>query len=863
MFPARITAEGFAVVAGCLRSGESDLGETVVVAVAGDLPTVTFVVVCLAAGDALRECVASIEKQAYPRELVEVVVVDNSSDAHVAAALAESNVQVIVSGGNVGFAAALNRAAAEASSRCLALVNDDACLSPSWLAEMVGAWDEDDGYACVGGVVLDRAGQHVDFVGGTVNWHGMGNQIGYGLPVADVAVTDRCDIPFANGAAMLVSRNVFRDLGGFDPAYFAYFEDVDFGWRLWLAGWRVRLAAKAVAYHRQHGTAARLRPQELTVLFERNALRTLIKNVDGRHLGPLLAGAMLALLERARLDSGSDRRAYDPGAGETSAVEHVSRHTVARLHAVGDVLADLEALSQERARVQQTRRRGDEEIFALFGRPFEPLGRADEPYLLSWRAILKYLDIHTIFGKERGRRVVVVAYDSIGEQMAGPAIRSWEIACALARHVPVTVASEVPIHRTASNVHTVVVTGEDDLLRACECADVVLAQPHALRRYPCLASVPGVLVLDLYDPWIFENLEFYRSLDRNADVLVHRDLDALTKGLDTGDFFICASERQRDYWLGMLVARNRITRRHYRSDDELRSLIDVVPYGCPNTAPSAGLNTRRRTVVWTGGMWPWFDPLTVVDAIALARRTVPDIHLLALGVEYPYPGDGGTSLAAVVRQRIADLGLEDHVTLKDWTPYDQRGSTLAAAEIAVVATKPLAERRLAFRSRIVDHYWAGLPTVTTDGDVLAEEIAAHGAGIVVPCKDAAALADAMCRLLLDDQLRSDAASAARRLAERYRWSAVIEPLVRLAEQPWQWLSRREARRVDPLLSEGADLLLSKREEQIRDLSRELTATRARLDQLRRYGRHIAPAYRAAKRLRRGLRKRLDRPAQKT
>ena len=63
------------------------------------------------------------------------------------------------------------------------------------------------------------------------------------------------DLLFACGGSMLIEREVFLAVGGFDPDYFVFFEDVDLGWRLWLLGYRVVLQPTAITYQRT--TAAR------------------------------------------------------------------------------------------------------------------------------------------------------------------------------------------------------------------------------------------------------------------------------------------------------------------------------------------------------------------------------------------------------------------------------------------------------------------------------------------------------------------------------------------------------------------------------------------------------------------------------
>ncbi len=105
--------------------------------------------------------------------------------------------------------------------------------------------------------------------------------------------------------------------------------------------------------------------------------------------------------------------------------------------------------------------------------------------------------------------------------------------------------------------------------------------------------------------------------DTTGDYQIRHDVDVQTELLDRGDFFVCASERQRDYWMGMLSARGRVDRATYEADPTLRSLIDVLPFGCPTEPPVAtepvlrgvhpAIGTDDIVITWGGGTWEWFD----------------------------------------------------------------------------------------------------------------------------------------------------------------------------------------------------------------------------------------------------------------
>src|SRR5262249_10312258 len=134
--------------------------------------------------------------------------------------------------------------------------------------------------------------RYVDFAGGLVNFEGRGFQEQLGTSVEHARVEER-PVLFANGAAMMVDRRVLLDAGGWDEDTFAYYEDTELGWRLWLLGHEVWFAPKALVRHRHQGTSTRWPAASRTRLLERNALRTIYALLETDNLAPALAGALV------------------------------------------------------------------------------------------------------------------------------------------------------------------------------------------------------------------------------------------------------------------------------------------------------------------------------------------------------------------------------------------------------------------------------------------------------------------------------------------------------------------------------------------------------------------------------------------
>ena len=784
-----------------------------------ELRSVAAVIVNLNSAEDMRVCLDSLLAQDYPSELLDVIVVDNAStDGSLEMLAAEyPAVRVLPQAGNTGFSPAVNTGARAAEAECLVLINNDARVEPDFIRELVRAYDPANGAICVAAHIVSWDGTTLDFGEGAVNFYGMGQQLGFGTPIATAAIEDGRELLFACGGAMLVSRRVFLDSGGLDEDFFAYFEDVDFGWRLWVLGYRVVLAARAKAYHKMHGTSSRFPLHQRFLLYERNALRTIIKNYDDSNLTATLAPSLLLLVKRALVRGGLPRSPYDIG-GDGALNESVPRLALAHLHAVGDVVDDLEGLYEKRAVIQRARRRADADILPRFNRPLWPV-LPERPYLEASAAVTGIFGLDQLFAKSRAASVLVVSNDAIGAKMSGPAIRAWEIAKALGGTAEVTVAVPEPTDKTAPGVSFAVYDDPAELTALAEAADVTLVQGYTLHRVPALATAPTLLVVDLYDPWLFENLELHTG-DLGADRALQFDAAVLNQLIDAGDFFICASERQRDYWLGLLSSRDRLTEGHYEIDRDLRLLIDVVPFGLPDHEPRRtrpvlkgvhpSIAKDDLVVLWGGGSWDWFDPVGAVEAFADVVREVPNARLYFLGFQLASANVKPMRVAEQTRRRVEELGLDKSVIFGDWAPYDEREAYLVEADVALSAARDLAETRLSFRTRVLDYLWAGLPIVATSGDVLSDLVVEEKLGLVVPPGDSRALAAAMVRMLTSPALRAECSANAATVAERFTWPSAVAPLRRVVLEPWKWADARKLRPRHRELTEEVRGLLADR-----------------------------------------------------
>jgi hypothetical protein len=262
-----------------------------------------------------------------------------------------------------------------------------------------------------------------------------------------------------------------------------------------------------------------------------------------------------------------------------------------------------------------------------------------------------------------------------------------------------------------------------------------------------------------------------------------------------GDFLVCASEKQRDFWLGHLAALGRLNTRTYDDDSTLRSLIDVAPFGIPAEPPRRtrpvlkgvvdGIGPDDQVVLWGGGIYNWFDPLTLLRAVDLLRTRRPGVRLFFLGMQHPHPDVPEMRMSLAARTLAAELGLTGtHVFFnEDWVRYDERADYLLEADVGVSTHLDHVETAFSFRTRMLDYLWAGLPMVCTRGDVFAALVDEHGLGLTVAPGDVEGLADALDRLLGDAAFAAACRSRVAELAPSFSWAQVLTPLVAFCAAP--------------------------------------------------------------------------------
>jgi GT2 family glycosyltransferase len=254
-------------------------------------------------------------------------------------------VDVLVKSTDSGPSASRNLGAARGTTEWIALVDSDVELAPTWSERQLTHCAADSRIGIASGILRYASRPHiVQAAHGVLNRYGVAWHGGGGLPVTALTQPRRC--LWVPTAAVMMRRALLAECGGFDAIMYAFYEDVDLGWRANLLGYRVVCNPEAWALHAEHGTINDVTFSHQRAVYHiwRNRLRSLLINSGRAHL--MRYGTVFVAL------SILDMLRAGPRGAKAAAIAWNVRHAADTL--------------RQRRRVQRTRRVRDADLIGLF-----------------------------------------------------------------------------------------------------------------------------------------------------------------------------------------------------------------------------------------------------------------------------------------------------------------------------------------------------------------------------------------------------------------------------------------------------------------------------------------------------------------
>jgi glycosyltransferase involved in cell wall biosynthesis len=668
-----------------------------------------------------------------------------------------------------GAGAAWNLGAEASRGEWLAFLDTRARPEPGWIRTAVTAFRMNSRLAAVGCTVVDEHGR-TSSGRSAVSLVGEPSVVPQ-LPRLNQGTAEDIDTLFPSEQAFFVDTKALRWIGGFDTNLDSGVEHVDLGWRLWISGFRARLLGGSIV--RLVGEAQPATPNPATML------GMALKNLETP--GDEVVKALMAECAVAQPEL---RESLEIGLFRARAARR---------------------LSQARRRVR------DFELGALLQPP--PAG---SPFSEAFSRTVARCRSYGVLSDRR--RILVLTPDVLRRQMAGPAIRAQAIACELAESHDVVLASTGACEVVVPGVEARYVD-DASLRREVDAAEIVVTQGSLSDAHPWILDTDRILVVDLYDPIQLEALEQSRDLSpAHRRLACAHTVRAVNAQLARGDYFLCASEKQRHFWLGALAAAGRINPATYDGDESAASILSVAPFGMPEGRPETtrrvlrdivpGIGDQDRIVLWGGGVYNWFDALTPIRAVDRLRHRLPNVRLFFMGMTHPNPGVPSMIMAERARELARSLGIDGtHVFFNEsWVDYEDRQNYLLEADLGITTHFKNLETEFSFRTRVLDYLWASLPVVSTEGDTLADLIETRGLGVTVPACDERALEQALFDLLTRPADLAAARAAIEEVRPALQWPRALRPLVEFCHAPRSAPDRADPRQAAARGERGPDAM---------------------------------------------------------
>lgn len=390
-------------------------------------------------------------------------------------------------------------------------------------------------------------------------------------------------------------------------------------------------------------------------------------------------------------------------------------------------------------------------------------------------------------------RILVCSNDQLGSRMAGPAIRALEIGKFLRSHTTHSISLLGPGEEPTSLPHGIQWFQMGSWLNTFNLFrqhQIIIAPSFKLVHLLFLYWMKRTVILDGYDPVPLEILEQHKDAKKyKKHFLQFFHTQVLNLALRRADVLLCASERQRSWYIGLWSALGKIDPETYAADPQLAHSLKIIPFGLQTNPPVhhqqvmkgiiPGIDTDSVVLLWGGGIWNWFDPVTLIRSVHTVSQEFPQLKLFFLGVQHPNPRVPFMRRCAEAMKLAKDLGAEGKSIFfnEGWIPFEEREDFLLESDLGVSIHFDHLESEFSFRTRMLDYVWAELPLIVSDGDVWSKVTRTENIGWVVQAQDEKGLSAAIHEALSQPEKIKSMKEKLHQIKKQYTWDHVLEPLL--------------------------------------------------------------------------------------
>jgi len=394
-------------------------------------------------------------------------------------------------------------------------------------------------------------------------------------------------------------------------------------------------------------------------------------------------------------------------------------------------------------------------------------------------------------------KILLLSDDIIGKNMAGPGIRVWEMAISLSKENDFEVGIACPDFSQIDNkehpqliIFKYSLHKKEKLINFASRFDIFLLSGYILDKFPRLNNLNKLIIADLYVPFILENLFVYDSkkFKLGDQQLIHnRDLRVLIKLLLYSHHFLCAHDRQKYFYSGMLTAINRINPYLLKLDKNLSKTFTVIPYGIQQKKTIKetkvlrdvlpGIKKSDVILIWGGVISNWFDPFILIEAMEEVIKVNPNFKLFFMSTKHPNPLVMKFPKAEKAEKLAAQKKLLNKFIFfnKNWIPYEERFNYFLESDVGITTHLAHFETQFSFRTRILDYIHFNLPIICSKGDFFEQYIQKNSIGITVTPSNRDELKKAILSMG-EKKFRDKFKENIKKVEKEFYWDNLLLPL---------------------------------------------------------------------------------------
>ncbi len=401
------------------------------------------------------------------------------------------------------------------------------------------------------------------------------------------------------------------------------------------------------------------------------------------------------------------------------------------------------------------------------------------------------------------KKILIISHGEVGNSMAGTGMRYHYMAETLvSAGFDVTLGFFSPEYlpdegfKRSYKVASVNVHHFEEHLKN---TDVIIAMWVSEAIINFCNTNDKLLIFDIYAPVPVETLAqkvfSSKKITEDDEFAYSASAKDYRLFLENGDAFLVSNKRQLDYWMGYAMGAGQVTLNGFLK----RNIYDqflITPMGFDinqKLVPGKplykgvlpGVEKDDIVMIWNGGIYDWYDGVTLVEAMKLVKNLNHKIKMIFPGTQHPNKTLPKWQETIDTQRRAKELGLvgKNVFFFDSWVNFHDRISFLLEADIAIYTHKPSIESEFSHRTRVLDHLLAKLPTIATQGDYFADLVERYELGLTVPAYDKQALSNAIVELAKPDNLKT-AETNIGELRKDFDWSVTLGPLVNyLQSQP--------------------------------------------------------------------------------